>query len=137
MSEVFNFIYRGGVSKENNIRYLTANTPPADDNSNKVPTTEWVKNNMPSVPSGNIAIWSRNFTTGNSDKYTVVLKAPSGGTYFCFGEAYVNTDLGTFGISIKHQTVSGGAIIGSYSKKPEFVTANSVASVNGIAIKIA
>ena len=49
MSTTYDLLYRGGVSKENNIRYLTAETPPTDDNSNKVPTTEWVKEKLDDV----------------------------------------------------------------------------------------
>ena len=83
MSTTYDLLYRGGVSKENNIRYLTAETPPTDDNSNKVPTTEWVQEKMDDVEAA--------VSGGMFPKIqTAVLKSgqgyytPSGGTWWYF-----------------------------------------------------
>ena len=71
------------MSKENNIRYLTAETPPTDDNSNKVPTTEWVNNKIDDIEA---AVSGGMFPTIQ----TAVIKSgqgfytPSGGTWWVF-----------------------------------------------------
>ena len=136
MSEVFNFIYRGGVTKENGVRYLTAETPPADDNSTKVPTTEWVKSNIPSIPSGNVAIWSRDFTLNRVEEMSCVLNAPSGGTFFCFGTVTINRN-----VNGSETWESGGTVIaGGGNLMTVSVTRNGsawIATNNALAIKIA
>lgn len=73
------------MSKENNVRYLTAETPPTDDNSNKVPTTEWVQEKIDDVEaavSGGMNATVGAITVSGNKTY-----APSGGgTYWCYGE---------------------------------------------------
>ena len=83
MSTTYDLLYRGGVSKENNIRYLTAETPPTDDNSNKVPTTKWVKEKIDAIED---AVSGGMFP----NIQTAVVKSgqgyftPSGGTWWFF-----------------------------------------------------
>ena len=72
----------GGVKKENSVRYLTAETPPADDNSNKVPTTEWVQEKLNDTVGGGMNATVGAITASGNKTY-----APSGGgTYWCYGE---------------------------------------------------
>ena len=82
------------MSKENNIRYLTANTPPADDNSNKVPTTEWVQEKLDDVEaavSGGMFPTVSAATGGNT-----LGSAPSGGTWWCYYHSTSKTINGTY-----------------------------------------
>ena len=93
--------YIGGVSKENNIRYLTANTPPTDDNSNKVPTTEWVKEKLDDVEA---AVSGGMFPAVSKAVYSNrEIRVPSGGTWWMFavkeGEVFRN------------QSIAGGSLI--------------------------
>lgn len=85
MSEVFNFIYRGGVKVEDDVRYLTAEKPPTDDNSNKVPTTEWVQEKIDNVEA---AVSGGMFPTiKNAELKGDFAYAPSGGgTWWCHGD---------------------------------------------------
>lgn len=73
----------GEVTQEGKT-YATAPIPPAGDDSTKVATTAWVKDVTPSIPSGNVAVWSRDFSV-TQDRATTYLRAPSGGTWFCWG----------------------------------------------------
>lgn len=91
MSEVFNFIYRGGVSKENNVRYLTAEKPPTDDNSNKVPTTEWVRDALDAASSGAYPTVSKITTTMVKHSSCTTTAPSGGGTWYCYGSGSYNT----------------------------------------------
>lgn len=112
MSTTYDLLYRG-VSKENNIRYLTAETPPTDDNSNKVPTTEWVKDALEVASSGAYPTISKAVQSGRS------FRAPSGGTWWVFstnenhelnnryvgGAEFYNSGTGTPGANFNQQFV--------------------------------
>ena len=100
MSTTYDLLYRGGVSKENDIRYLTANTPPADDNSNKVPTTEWVQEKLDDTVGGGMFPIIRAATPTGHPCY-----APSGGTWWCYGTNSAG--------DVANNSVSGGAQISS------------------------
>ena len=68
---------------EDDVRYLTANTPPTDDNSNKVPTTEWVQEKLDDTVGGgmNATVKATTYNSGTAKTY-----APSGGgTWWCYG----------------------------------------------------
>ena len=68
------------MKKENNIRYLTAEKPPTDDNSEKVPTTAWVRDVVEAASAGAYPVVQA--TTKNG----ITVYAPSGGgTWYCFG----------------------------------------------------
>lgn len=72
----------GGVSKENNIRYLTAEKPPTDDNSNKVPTTEWVKEKMDDVEAAVSGGMFPKISAAQVSGRNVLV--PSGGTWWVY-----------------------------------------------------
>lgn len=101
MSTTYDLLYRGGVSKENNIRYLTAETPPADDNSNKVPTTEWVQEKMDDVEAAVSGGMFPKVQTPIGSSYPP--RVPSGGTWWCYG---INT-----AFDYTNQALAGGATI--------------------------
>lgn len=126
MSTTYDLLYRG-VSKENNIRYLTANTPPADDNSNKVPTTEWVKEKMDDVEAA--VSGGMNATV----KKITGTTAPSGGTWYCYGTANLEYkyDTSQKSTSTINSTFSGGAAL--YNNSGSYM----IKSSNGFGIKIA
>lgn len=125
MSTTYDLLYRGGVTKENNVRYLTSNTPPTNDNSNKVPTTEWVKEKLDAVEdavSGGMNATVKALTVSGERAY-----APSGGgTWWCYGEA-VATTVGSCG-TVNGQYASGALL-------PNF--GYPIKSMNGFGIKIA
>ena len=120
--------------------YATAPTPPAGDDSTKIATTAWVKDATPSIPSGNVAVWSRDFTLyQDSDKYiSYVLCAPSGGSWFCFGSIKYGAD----GSPTYNETWSSAGIVASGGA--ELSRCNGLKNIiyalltnNGMAIKIA
>ena len=79
----------GGVSKENNVRYLTAETPPSGDNSNKVPTTEWVQEKMDDVEavvSGGMNATVKAVTYTDDGLYGRSYAPSGGGTWWCYGQ---------------------------------------------------
>ena len=141
MSNVFD-VLRGGVIgdvTENGKTYATAPTPPDGDSSTKVATTAFVKT---ATPSGNVAVWSREFTvtyTNSVKNTTGYLKAPTGGTWFCFGSigmwATKNTNLKATWSSTG-TVISGGGTLQTdsyaYNYTPVVIHNNS-----GLAIKIA
>ena len=111
------------MSKENNIRYLTANTPPADDNSNKVPTTEWVQEKLDDVEaavSGGMfpKVSSAVAVSIGNNRYS--FKAPSGGTWW----VYKTVESDTISNNNYNKSYSGGAQIttgGAYSQTYMFL----------------
>ena len=118
------------MSKDNNIRYLTAETPPTDDNSNKVPTTEWVQEKIDDVEaavSGGMNATVK--ATTYRDKTTY---APSGGgTWWCYGTGSYNNSSGNE-IEFEFNTAAAsGASVHSRT-----TTANGYSS-SGFGIKIA
>ena len=130
MSTTYDLLYRGGVSKENNIRYLTAETPPSGDNSNKVPTTEWVQEKIDDVEaavSGGMNATVKATTYSGSTTY-----APSGGgTWWCYGTgSYMNTFDRNVSFTFNKPIASGGAAHTPTSYYKDYRS-------NGFAIKIA
>lgn len=115
MSEVFNFIYRGGVKVEDDVRYLTTETPPTDDNSNKVPTTEWVQEKIDDVEAAvsggmNATVKATTYSVSGN---TGTTKSPSGGgTWWCFHE-YIRG--GNADKEKTNRAVSGGSTVYTYS----------------------
>lgn len=101
------------MSKENNIRYLTAEKPPADDNSEKVPTTEWVQSVVETASAGAYPTISKAVQNGRS------FRAPQGGTWWVFsvnqnhelngsyagGAEFYNSGSGTPGANFNQQFV--------------------------------
>ena len=87
MSNVFEQLYGGVIGEvtENGVTYATAPTPPDGDKSTKVATTAFVVDKTAAIPSGNVAVWSRDFTTKWVAQYKYNLYAPTGGTWFCWG----------------------------------------------------
>ena len=82
MSTAYDLLYRGGVTKENSVRYLTAETPPTDDNSNKVPTTEWVQEKMDDVEAAVSGGMFPKVSTAQVSGRNVLV--PSGGTWWVY-----------------------------------------------------
>ena len=112
------------MSKENNIRYLTAEKPPTDDNSNKVPTTEWVQEKIDDVEaavSGGMFPTVKAITFSGNRAY-----APSGGgTWWCHGEGKTTTGSST------------GTISASYASGAEINFGYRLTALTGFGIKIA
>ena len=125
-----------GEITEGGKTYATAPTPPAGDDSTKVATTAWVKDKTPSIPSGNVAVWSRDFTlrAPSYGEYERVY-APAGGTWFCWGTYqlwYYNNNHGQSD-SFYGVIRSGGAQLSTYIKNGgNYFSDNSL-----MAIKIA
>ena len=75
----------GGVKSQNGKRYLTAETPPANEDSTVVPTTAWVQDKIDGVESavsgGMFPTISQAVDTGYPGFNSY---APSGGTWWCF-----------------------------------------------------
>ena len=91
--------------------YATVPTPPDGDSSTKVATTAFVKG---TTPTGNVAVWSRSFT--NSGNYAC---APSGGSWFCWGNFTLRGNNGKTGSKCEVVGVySGGAQIGQSTGAP-------------------
>ena len=134
--------YTGGVIgevTEDGKTYATAPTPPVGDDSTKVATTAYVQDAVPSIPSGNVATWSRNFTCGTAANWSYTLKAPSGGTWFCWGNvSYGRTDSS----SMTKTWGSSGIVIAGGGQLDLYDNAGSdwnpgIKSNNGMCIKIA
>ena len=78
------------MKSQNGKRYLTAETPPANEDSTVVPTTAWVQDKIDGVES---AVSGEMFPTVKATTYTKdeILRegytyAPNGGgTWWCFG----------------------------------------------------
>ena len=131
-----------GKITQNNVTYATAPTPPDGDSSTKVATTAFVADKTAAISSGNVAVWSRDFTvtyTNSVKDTTGYLKAPTGGTWFCFGSigmwATKNTNLKATWESTG-TVISGGGTLQTdryaYNYTPVVIHNNS-----GLAIKIA
>ena len=87
---MFSMFYRGGVIGEvtqGGKTYATAPTPPAGDDSTKIATTAFVADKTAAIPSGNVAVWNRDFAAGKNNNDRAILIAPAGGTWFCWGNA--------------------------------------------------
>ena len=128
-----------GKITQNSVTYATAPTPPDGDTSNKVATTAYVQDAVPSIPSGNVAVWGRNFTCREGSNYSYILYAPSGGTWFCWGSVSygridVSSKIKTW--SSNGQIVSGGGIVNTYEGANTY-TNPGIKSNNGMCIKIA
>lgn len=93
--------------------YATAPTPPAGDDSTKVATTAFVKT---ATPSGNVAVWSRDFTYffQNYVNDGSGVKAPAGGTWFCFGTYTIAWDNGSGSFNSNGVVASGGQTLVSF-----------------------
>ena len=103
-----------GKITQNSVTYATAPTPPDGDDSTKVATTAFVADKTAAIPSGNVAVWSRSFT--NSGNYAC---APSGGSWFCWGNFTLKGNNGTTGSKCEVVGVySGGAQIGQSTGAP-------------------
>ena len=124
-----------GNITQNSVTYATAPTPPSGDSSTKVATTAYVQDAVPSIPTGNVAVWSRDFTTGRTNTTIKILYAPSGGTWFCWGNVAYGSTMSKGTWTSNGQVVSGGGEIyrfnGSDGLSP------SITSNAGMCIKIA
>ena len=137
MSNVFDMLTGGVIGEvtEDGKTYATAPTPPDGDSSTKVATTAFVKT---ATPSGNVAVWSRDFAVSYSYPYEYIY-APQGGTWFCFGN--ITTGNSTYGDKGRTwdstgKIASGGSVIVSYETGVK-TSSSWIASNNGLAIKIA
>ena len=83
MSNVFEILKRmGGVVEENGVTYVTHPNPPANDDSQKIATTAWVKGIMDSLEasvSGGMFPTISNAVRGGYGE----IRAPSGGSWWC------------------------------------------------------
>ena len=123
-----------GKITQNNTTYATAPTPPDGDTSNKVATTAYVQDAVPSIPSGNVAVWSRDFTVSRNSNTRFIVFAPQGGTWFCWGTARGETIDGPKISDIIGSVLSGGAQVCTLSSGSAYM---SSASHTMMAIKIA
>ena len=76
------FFTGGGVKLQNGKRSLTAEKPPTDDNSEKVPTTAWVRDitdGLEASVSGGMFPTISNAVRGGYGE----IRAPSGGSWWC------------------------------------------------------
>ena len=135
-------VLSGGVIGEvtqNGVTYATAPTPPAGDDSTKVATTAFVADNMPSIPSGNVAVWSRDFTNSPSYPYNLCIYAPAGGSWFCWGRFTVYYQYADNSVTAEAYggAVTGGATVvrGTTTSGNVFDTSRHIN--NMMAIKIA
>lgn len=126
-----------GKITQNNVTYATAPTPPDGDNSTKVATTAFVADKTAAIPSGNVAVWSRDFShTLSNQNMTLNVYAPTGGTWFCWGQYSISPYNGdTCYINIYGKSVSGGGLVGSNYLGS--VINPSTANNNMMALKIA
>lgn len=140
MANAFDELGNGVIGEvtQDGVTYATAPTPPDGDSSTKVATTEFVKG---VAPSGNVAVWSREFTGNAVSSSKVNLYAPPGGTWFCFGKVvfkgyyngYYKQDIA---VSIEYRNVAGGGLVGSGTSSA-FIASASISEVTALAIKIA
>ena len=120
---------------EDDVRYLTAETPPTDDNSNKVPTTEWVRDALDATNSGAYPTVQGTTTSG------ITVYAPnSGGTWYCMGVCNYNykrqgeTSPKSSSVHFSKVAASGASLC---TPNPYQGTQISISSVHSICIKIA
>lgn len=133
-------VLSGGVIGEvtqNGVTYATAPTPPAGDDSTKVATTAFVADNMPSIPSGNVAVWSRDFTNSPSYPYNLCIYAPAGGSWFCWGTYEL---LSSNGVAVRNvittgRVYSGGSLVGR--SEDDYYPGSTSTQNHMMAIKIA
>ena len=111
MSNVFEVLKRmGGVVVENGVTYVTHPNPPANDDSQKIATTAWVKDITDaleaSVSGGMFPKVSQAVVSGN------VTYAPSGGTWWCVANYESSNSVYVNG------SISGGGYLrgGNYGK---------------------
>lgn len=84
---------------EDDVRYLTAETPPTDDNSNKVPTTEWVQEKLDDVEaavSGGMNATVKATTARLNMPYGRTYAPSGGGTWWCYGESFFSNSSDTY-----------------------------------------
>ena len=77
MSNVFEILKRmGGVVEENGVTYVTHPNPPANDDSQKIATTAWVRDITDSleasVNGGMFPTVSKAVLSGNALKYSII-----------------------------------------------------------------
>lgn len=103
--------------------YATAPTPPSGDDSTKVATTAFVAGKTAAIPPGNVAVWSRDFTTGNSTVDEMPIYAPKGGgTWFCWGYASCTAGNGIATLSLYGKVVSSGGTCGTVHRTNNYVS---------------
>lgn len=128
-----------GKITQNSVTYATAPTPPSGDDSTKVATTAFVADKTAAIPSGNVAVWSRAFThtyTYINNGTWLILYAPTGGTWFCWGNYTLKRDnsvkcnFNSYGV-----VVAGGSEVGRDESSTNVAT-NATLN-NMMAIKIA
>lgn len=108
MENAFGMLEDGVIGEvtQDNVTYATAPTPPDGDSSTKVATTAFVKG---TTPTGNVAVWSRDFTIYNN-----TVRAPSGGSWFCWGVFQLRSSNGNTGDGVNVLGIfSGGATLGT------------------------
>ena len=126
MSNVFDVLKRmgGGVVVENGVTYVTHPNPPANDNSQKIATTAWVRDITDgleeSVSGGMFPKIQNAVISGRS------ARAPSGGTWWCVARPIVNDYYNV------NKAYSGGAVLVSADENLPSTTVN-----NFVCIKIA
>lgn len=105
-----------GKITQNSVTYATAPTPPDGDSSTKVATTAFVADKTAAIPSGNVAVWSRDFTYffQNYVNDGSGVKAPAGGTWFCFGTYTIAWDNGSGSFNSNGVVASGGQTLVSF-----------------------
>lgn len=119
--------YIGGVKVEDGVRYLTAETPPADDNSNKVPTTEWVKEKLDNAVGGGMNATVKATTASLNMPYGRTYAPSGGGTWWCYGESFYSKTSATY---------NGAYASGAVVHEVRDVSINNY-STKGFGIKIA
>lgn len=104
MSNVSEILKRmGGVVVENGVTYVTHPNPPANDDSQKIATTAWVKDitdGLEASVSGGMFPKIQNAVISGKNAY-----APSGGTWWCFARQTTNV------FNSVNKAYSGGAVL--------------------------
>ena len=133
-----------GKITQNSVTYATAPTPPSGDDSTKIATTAFVADKTAAIPSGNVAVWSMDFTCGYANNPSkVIVYAPTGGTWFCVSgtvavNGYWRGNLrGPYNVSVNIGKVSGGSQVGSCDSGGNSLDSASINNCNALAIKIA
>ena len=140
MSNVFDMLTGGVIGEvtQDGKTYATAPTPPVGDDSTKVATTAFVADKTAAIPSGNVAVWSRDFTHTHSytnPGYTITVKAPTGGTWFCWGSYTVDARDGIAVLTSNGVVVGGRGTVVSGNNRDWWQVVS--ATNNMMAIKIA
>ena len=95
MSNVFEVLKRmGGVVEENGVTCVTHPNPPANDDSQKIATTAWVRDitdGLEESVSG--GMFPKIQTAVRNGNYSY---APSGGTWWCFLSTEAGGNYGTY-----------------------------------------